>query len=100
MIKLEYAKKSEQKWMGEMIKKNNDNYGKSVIDTAIYAMKLMMNKKLSVKKCWHMAFKKFPNTHSIMSAATTATIVARVSPRGKEFEKWCIKTDAVMVNWS
>ena len=38
--------------------------------------------------------------HSGMSASMAATMVARYSPRGGEFVKWCKKDDVVMVNWN
>jgi len=34
-----------------------------------------------------------------MSAAMTASMIAKFSIRGKEFKEWCIESDAVMVDW-
>jgi hypothetical protein len=96
--KFEYIKKGMNKVMQSWIDKNKDSYGKSVVDTAIFIMKMLMNKKLTPKEAWDMGHKEYP-VHSIMSASCCALIIANLSPRGNEFKKWCIKDDVVMVNW-
>ena len=54
--------------------------------------------KVTPKEAWERAIEQ-TSYHSGMSAAMTATIIAKYSPRGDEFKKWCIKDDVVMVNW-
>lgn len=58
---------------------------------------IVKHKKMSCKESWEAGIKEVG--HSGMSAAATAIIIARYSPRGNEFKKWCEKNDIVMVNW-
>jgi hypothetical protein len=84
-----------------------DFYGCGCVLTAHLVMEDLMQhtytdvwkkKKCTPKEAWESAFSQF-NGHSGMSAAITATVIARYSPRGKEFAKWCEKNNIVMVNW-
>ena len=58
----------------------------------------VMEEKATPKEAWDDAMKQ-TDYHSGYSAAFTASIIARYSPRGEEFKKWCIKDNVVMVNW-
>jgi len=85
---------------------SKDFYGSGCISTAHCVMESLMahtykdvwkEPKVTPKEAWDKAMET--SGHSGMSAAITATIIARFSPRGEEFKKWCIKDDVVMVNW-
>lgn len=54
--------------------------------------------KVSPKEAWENAMKQ-GDYHSGMSAAMTASMIAKFSIRGEEFKEWCIESDAVMVDW-
>ncbi len=82
-------------------------YGCSCVLTAHLVMQDLMQHtykgiwkepECTPKEAWKSAFKQFGG-HSGMSAAMTATIIAKYSPRGKEFVDWCKKDEVVMVNW-
>ena len=54
--------------------------------------------KITPKKAWIKAMEE-TNYHSGASAAMTAIMIAKYSPRGNEFKDWCIKNEVVMVDW-
>ena len=51
------------------------------------------------KEAWDSGMKQ-TDYHSGASASMCATIIARYSPRGEEFVRWCKKDDVVMVKWN
>lgn len=55
-------------------------------------------KRVTPKQAWESAIKETPY-HSGASAAASAIIVARYSPRGEEFKQWCKKSQVVWVKW-
>ena len=97
-MKLDYVKKGQEKVMKNYIDKNTDFYGGSIVNTAIFVMKKLMDKKFTPKQAWKEGMEKY-NGHSGMSAAYTATMVVNLSPRGEEFKNWCIKDNVVWVDW-
>lgn len=104
----EYVKLGLIKEFEKMCKKNSlDFYSSGCVLTAHLVMEDLMKhkvkgelkeKKVSVEEAWFDAMDQ-NGYHSGMSAAITATIIARFSPRGEEFKRWCKKNDVVMVNW-
>lgn len=54
--------------------------------------------KETPKETWEGAMEQ-TDFHSGASASMVAIMVARYSPRGEEFKKWCKKDDIVMVKW-
>ncbi len=104
----DYVKKELWKDFVKMCKKNClDFYSGGCTLTAHLVMEELMHhtyksvwkdEKVSPKEAWENAMSQ-TNYHSEMSAAMAATIIARYSPRGEEFAKWCKKDDVVMVNW-
>ena len=106
----EYVKPNLVKKFEKFCEKNSkDFYSCGCILTAHIVMKALMRHKdkeiglfkpikLTPKESWEKGMRVCPE-HSGASAAVTATIIARYSPRGEEFKKWCIKDDVVMVNW-
>ena len=103
-----YVKPELIKEFEKMCESNSkDFYSSGCVTTAHIVMNDLMahtykgvwkHKKIGPKDAWQGAMNSHPG-HSGMSAAITATIIAKYSPRGEEFKKWCIKTDAVMVDW-
>ena len=103
-----YVKKKLWREFKKMCKNNSlDFYSSGCVLTAHLVMQDLMAhtfkgvwkmKKITPKEAWESAMKQ-TDYHSGMSAAVTATIIERYSPRGEEFKKWCIKDDVVMVNW-
>jgi hypothetical protein len=90
---------------------STDFYGSGIVTTAHLIMEDLMShipdiddkhslveKKCSIKEAWENGMEQMP-IHSGMSAAITATIIAKYSPRGEEFKKWCIKNNVVDVKW-
>jgi hypothetical protein len=55
--------------------------------------------KCTPQEAWESAMTQCGNGHSGMSAAMTACMIARYSPRGREFACWCNKNKIVDVNW-
>jgi hypothetical protein len=93
-----YVKKKLWKQFEKDCKINSmDFYGSGVITTAHIVMKAL-HEGDSPKQAWASGMEQSPG-HSGMSAAMVAVVVAKYSPRGGEFKKWCKKTDQVMVNW-
>jgi hypothetical protein len=103
-----YVKKGLENKFAEMCKMNSlDFYSCGCVLTAHLVMEKLMQhaekgvfhyEKVNPKEAWEHAMRQTPY-HSGMSAAMTATIIARYSPRGEEFKEWCIKDEVVMVNW-
>ena len=86
---------------------SKDFYSCGTILTAHLVMEALMQHtfkgiwkkdKATSKEAWEDALKQ-TDYHSGMSAAITATMIAKFSPRGEEFKNWCIKDDVVMVGW-
>ncbi len=105
----EYVKPELIKEFEKHCKANSlDFYSNGCILTAHMVMeKLMQHKsnsickrdKVTPKEAWEDTMKQ-TDYHSGMSAAFTATVIAKYSLRGEEFKKWCVESDAVMVDWS
>ena len=103
-----YVKKELWKQFEKQCKVNSlDFYSSGIVTSTHIVMENLMahtfkgvwkKKKVSVKEAWEEGIKN--HGHSGMSAAITATIIAKYSPRGEEFKKWCIKDNVVMVDWS
>ncbi len=103
----QYVKKDLWKDFVKMCRINSrDFYSAGCVTTAHLVMKDLMKhtykgvwkeRKVIPKVAWNDAMRQ--SSHSGMSAAITATIIAKFSPRGKEFRDWCIKEDIVMVDW-
>jgi hypothetical protein len=104
----DYIKKELEKEFKEICHKNSlDFYSCGCLLTAHLVMNDLMahtyegvwkQDKCTPKEAWENAFKQFDG-HSGMSAAMTATIIAKYSPRGEEFKAWCKKDEVVMVKW-
>ena len=86
---------------------STDFYSSGCVTTAHIVMKDLMQHelegiwkgdKLTPKECWENGMRGNPG-HSGASAAMTAIMIAKFSPRGEEFKKWCIKDDVVWVKW-
>ena len=103
-----YVKKELWKEFEKQCKKNSlDFYSCGCILTAHLVMEdlvghklkgICKEKKVTPKEAWESAMSQ-TDYHSGFSAAITATIIAKYSPRGDEFKNWCKKDDIVMVNW-
>lgn len=102
-----YVKKGLWKDFEKMCKINSTDFYSSgcvtsthiILEKLSYLQKddILKRKKMSCKEAWELGIKNYG--HSGMSAAITATIVYKYSPRGEEFKKWCKKNDIVMVDW-
>ncbi len=102
-----YVKKELWKKFEQMCKKNCLNFyscscvfsAHLVMEKLSYPQKkdVIKHKKMSCKEAWEEGISG--HGHSGMSAAITATVIAKYSPRGDEFKKWCIKDNIVMVDW-
>lgn len=84
-----------------------DFYGCGCVLTAHIVMKRLMahtfdktwkERKCNPKTAWFEAMAVMSD-HSGASAAMTAIMIARYSPRGEEFKRWCKKHDVVGVKW-
>jgi hypothetical protein len=75
---------------------SKDFYSCGCVQSAHLCM-IQLVKGDTPKEAWEHCMKDAG--HSGMSAAITATIIAKYSLRGDEFKKWCIKDDVVMVDW-
>ena len=105
----EYVKPELVKEFKKLCAMNStDSYSSGCITSALTTMEELMEhkfkskwktKKCTPKEAWDAGMNAVPG-HSCMSAAGTATIIAKYSPRGKEFKNWCKKNDIVMVNWN
>lgn len=104
----DYVIKEKLEDFKKMCKKNClDFYSCGCILTAHLVLEELMQhtypcvwrgQKTTPKDAWESAMRQ-TNYHSGASAAITATIVARYSPRGNEFREWCKKEKSVMVKW-
>ena len=84
-----------------------DFYSCGCILTAHLVMEKLMShtfkgafrtKKFTPEQAWREGFSS-TDYHSGMSAAMTATMIARYSIRGDEFKRWAKKSGEFMVKW-
>ena len=94
-----YVKKEYHKEFIKICEKNShDFYSCGCILTAHLVLQNLMEDNTTPKQAWNNAMEQTPY-HSGMSASMVAIMVAKYSPRGDEFKKWCKKDDVVMVDW-